>query len=121
MSPVKECKPSRGALKRRGVNPEEIIGLSGLCCKHCAQEHPGTSHHKGMWFPMNFQTMSESAFSQSINNHMMTCKNVPQDIKDAFNELRELATEHNVVTKRGSRKRFLTKVWERMETHYSSS
>ncbi|KAL7537701.1 hypothetical protein ACHAXR_010728, partial [Thalassiosira sp. AJA248-18] len=132
-SQVQPCKTSDATLKRRGVDPEEHSTLCGLCCKHCALVHsrtvqahqlqghecPNPSHHKGMWFPINFQSLSDSSFSQSIFNHMMTCPNVPHGVKDAFNELRQLASEHNVITKRGSKKKFLGKIWERMEKYYA--
>lgn len=116
---VQPCKPSPTTLKRRGISPEDFDGLSGLCCKHCAREHKGGGHHKGMWFPMNFQSMGDSSFSQSLLNHMMTCNNVPREVKNAFDELRRLASENSVTAKRGSKKKFLEKIWDRMENYYA--
>jgi predicted transcriptional regulator YdeE len=39
---------------------------------------------------------------------------VPEDIKNALAELKTLAKEHVVVTKRGSKRKFIKKIWGRM-------
>jgi len=116
---VLPCRPSMTALKRRGIDPEECKALSGMCCKHCARVHKGESHHNGMYFPMNISTLSDSSFSQSLLKHVMACPNVPRELKDALEELQQLASDHCVVAKRGSRKRFLEKIWGRMQNYYA--
>mmetsp|Transcript_19123 Transcript_19123/g.45932 ORF Transcript_19123/g.45932 Transcript_19123/m.45932 type:complete len:674 (+) Transcript_19123:119-2140(+) len=116
---VLPCKPSANTLKRREVKHEEFKGLSGICCKHCARAHVGEGYHSGMYFPMSLSALTDSSFSQSLLNHMMACRNVPQDVKDAFDELKRLASEHGVATKRGSKKKFLEKIWGRMEHFYA--
>jgi hypothetical protein len=42
---------------------------------------------------------------------MIECCNVPQEIKNALEELKRLASEHYVLAKRGSKKKFLEKIW----------
>ena len=67
-----------------------------------------------MYFPTNQTSLSDSSFSQILHNHLASCPNVPQEIKDALVELKQLAVEHGVTTKRGTKKTFFEKIWERM-------
>ena len=46
--------------------------------------------------------------------HLMSCSQVPQDIKHALTELKNLAREYKASVKRGSKKRFVEKVWDRL-------
>jgi hypothetical protein len=48
----------------------------------------------------------------------MTCENAPFETKEALEELQRLAVESGVITKRGSKKKFLQKLWERMANYY---
>jgi len=48
----------------------------------------------------------------------MTCENTPLEIREALEELQRLAAESGVITKRGSKKKFLQKLWERMANYY---
>ena len=116
---VLPCKPSVNTFRRRGLDPEEFKSLSGICCKHCSRASGGDSHHKGMYFPSSDAAFVDSSFSQSLIGHMMACKNVPQELKDAFEELKQLASDKNAIAKRGSRKKFLVKIWSRMEKNYA--
>jgi len=115
---VGPCKPRAITLERRGIDPADFGALSGLCCRHCARIYEGKNQHKGMWFPPNVESLVDSSISQSVLNHMMTCENAPQELKDTFDELKRLASEHCVVTKRGSKKKFLEKIWGRMANYY---
>ena len=47
----------------------------------------------------------------------MNCSNVPIEIKNAFGELKSLAVEYGVSTKRGSKQAFCKKIWGRMEDY----
>jgi hypothetical protein len=115
---VSPCRPSAKVLKRKGIDLGESHSLTGVCCKHCARANRGEMHHKGMWFPASRQLMTESSFSQSLTNHMLSCWNIPIEIRDAFDELKRLASEKNIITKRNSKKKFLEKVWARMQKYY---
>ena len=48
----------------------------------------------------------------------MTCHLVPLEIKEALEELQRLAAEHGVTTKRGTKQKFMKKLWERMTNYY---
>ena len=115
-------KPSPAMLKRRHIDSEAFRDLTGLYCKFCASAHKGGGdHYSGMYFPMNFSTFADFGFTQSLLNHMIACRNVPQELKDTFDELKHLASEHCVVAKRGSIKKFLEKIWERLQAYPCSS
>ena len=47
----------------------------------------------------------------------MNCSNVSIEIKNAFGELKSLAVEYGVSTKRGSKQAFCKKIWGRMEDY----
>jgi hypothetical protein len=114
------CRPPETALARRETKPEKWDTLSGLCCKYCAEAHPGERHHKGMYFPLALESLhdSSSSFAHNVTVHAMTCRHVPLEIKDALEELQRLAAEHGVTTKRGSKQTFMKKLWERMANYY---
>jgi hypothetical protein len=114
-------KPSASVLIRilsRRKFYEEIHARPGLCCRYCAHVHGTQSYHSGMFFPSNRTMFTEFAFTQSLRNHMTECCHVPQEIKNAFEELKRLATEHSVLSKRGSKKKFLEKIWDRIEKYF---
>jgi hypothetical protein len=48
----------------------------------------------------------------------MTCPLVPLETKEALDELQLLAAEHGVVTKRGAKRFFLKKLWDRLANYY---
>ena len=114
------CRPPSTALSRRKTKPAKWDTLSGLCCKYCGEAHPGERHHKGMYFPLDLQALhdSSSSFSHNVTVHVMTCQLVPLEIKEALEELQRLAAEHGVTTKRGTKQKFMKKLWERMANYY---
>ncbi|EJK65480.1 hypothetical protein THAOC_13649, partial [Thalassiosira oceanica] len=114
--------PSAGkeALKKRNLDPASIGGLSGLACKYCQAAAGGEEYcHKGQYFPCNFVGLSDSSFPQSLTQHVRSCPNVPVEVRCALDELTRLTAEYKVTTKRGSKKKFLKKIWSRMQNHYN--
>jgi hypothetical protein len=109
------CRPPITALSRRKTKPEKWDTLSGLCCKHCAKVD---RHHKGMYFPLDLESLHDSSFSQNLTWHIMTCQHTPLETKEALEELQRLAAEHGVLTKRGTKKDFMKKLWDRMANYY---
>ena len=112
------CRPPSKALSRRKIRPEKWKTLSGLCCQHCARARPGERYHKGMYFPLDLESLHDSSFSHNLIAHLMTCEHAPSEVKAALAELQRLATENGVITKRGTKKKFMKKLWERMTTYY---
>eukprot|EP00986_Skeletonema_menzelii_P005092 scaffold1799_cov201-Skeletonema_menzelii.AAC.2 len=112
------CRPPDAALNRRKTKPDNWDTLSGLYCKHCAKAHPGERYKRGMYFPLDFESLHDSSFSQNLACHVMTCMYVPVETKEALDELELLAAEHGAITKRGAKKKFLQKVWDRMANYY---
>mmetsp|Transcript_12211 Transcript_12211/g.18440 ORF Transcript_12211/g.18440 Transcript_12211/m.18440 type:complete len:195 (+) Transcript_12211:2-586(+) len=98
---------------------DEVLGF---CCKHCVHAGEwtdGNSISKGsMHFPVDWNTLTEKNFLQKLLNHFMACPNTPREVKDAFGELKRLAMEHGTTAKRGSRRRFIMKIWDRMKRYY---
>ena len=116
---VKPSRPSTERLKQRGLTTAQFHALSGLCCKHCAStSNDSEVGYRGVYYPAEFASLADSTFSQTLSNHVLSCRNVPQEIKNALNELKRLATENGITAKRGSKKNFVKKIWGRMENYY---
>jgi hypothetical protein len=69
-------------------------------------------------FRVDLNKLPDNNFFQKMLNHFMNCPDVPQDVKNAFDELKRLAWESGTTPKRGSRKRFVEKIWERTKKYY---
>jgi hypothetical protein len=133
---LKPCKPMFHK-KRRRLPSSSTTGLSlerdhpnnnnnssmpfaGLCCKHCQKED--NENPNGMYFPANVECLGDSSFSQTLLMHLMSsCPHVPQDIKHALTELKNLAREYKASVKRGSKKKFVEKVWDRLGSYTKKS
>ncbi|KAL9180622.1 hypothetical protein ACHAXT_011075 [Thalassiosira profunda] len=104
------CRPTAATVKRRRLDVTQLK-VPGLCCKHCVEDE-GIS---GMYFPLNVGSLGDSSFSQTLLVHLSGCAQCPDEVKNALNELQALAREHRSCARRGSKKKFVTKVWGRME------
>lgn len=125
---LKPCKPMFNKKRRRSSttgssfdrehpNSNNAISMpfAGLCCKHCQKEDNENPNGVGMYFPSNVECLGDSSFSQTFLMHLMSsCPHVPQDIKHALTELKNLAREYNASVKRGSKKKFVERVWNRL-------
>eukprot|EP00985_Skeletonema_marinoi_P012128 scaffold5805_cov131-Skeletonema_marinoi.AAC.1 len=107
-------------VSRRKTKPANRDTLSGLCCKYCHEAHRGERHNKGMYFPHDLEALHDSSFSGNVTTHVMTCQRVPIEVKEALEELQRLAAEHGVTTKRGTKQKFMKKLWERMANYYTA-
>ena len=87
--------------------------LHGFCCKHCASAGDTRNH-----FPADVNNPADSSFIQRMTTHFMNCRHTPQDVKDAFDELKKLASEQGTSMKRGSRKRFVGRIWRKLQIYY---
>lgn len=121
---LKPCKPTLHKKRRRVPSSStsssgSILNLehppfAALCCKHCQKDD--NENANGMYFPSNVECLGDSSFSQTFLLHLMnSCDHVPQDIKHALMELKNLAREYSASVKRGSKKAFVAKVWKRLE------
>ena len=105
---LKPCKPVSQKMR--------IEPLAGFCCKHCQKE--GNDNSSGVYFPSNVESLADSSFSQTFLTHLMhNCEHVSQDIKHALTELKNLAREYKASVKRGGKKKFIGKVWQRLEEY----
>ena len=131
---LKPCKAMSHKKRRRSSNishPSSTVDreqhatvvnmpFAGLCCKHCQRDQ--NENINGMYFPSNLECLGDSSFSQTFLLHLMnSCEHVPQDIKHALTELKNLAREYSASVKRGSKKTFVAKVWKRLETYAATS
>lgn len=114
------CRPPNTALNRRRTKPEKWDTLSGLCCRYCAKAYSdsGGRNHRGMYFPLDLVSLYDSSLSHNLTTHLMTCQHTPLEIKQTLEELQRLAAEVGATTKRGSKKMFLQKLWQRMANFY---
>ena len=95
--------------------------LIGLCCKHCSSRvHAGVlekNKDTGKFFPPDLKNFGDSFYVNKLLNHIITCDNAPKEVRDALEELQRLALEHGATSKKGSRIRFIKKVWARLEEY----
>lgn len=113
---VVPCQLTAATIKRRGLTPEQCKVNSGMCCKYCAFK--GERSGRGTYFPIELDALADSSFSQTLSMHLMSCVNTPDAVKYALKELKNLASDHKIVTKRNSKKKFMEKIWKRMCEHY---
>lgn len=120
---LKPCKPTCCRKRRRvshsdGNSSSDNIStpIAGLCCKHCCliQDDGEVHPSSGMYFPSTVECLGDSSFSQTLLTHLMSCSQVPQEIKHALTELKNLAREYKASIKRGSKREFVMKVWDRL-------
>lgn len=85
------------------------IGFPGLQCKHCA----GRAGY-GRYFPVSLQALTSANSDRNIFNHIVKCRRCPDQIKQ---ELQQLLNEQNIAkNRRGLRKVFFQKIWQRMHS-----
>ena len=81
------------------------VGFPGMQCKHCR----GKAGF-GRYFPSSVDSLALANSDRNLYNHLRKCRRCPPEIQS---ELKRLRPE-NSKNKRGSRKLFFTKVWDRM-------
>jgi len=116
------CRPPTSALTGRKTKPEKWETLSGLWCKHCAKSNAyelSSQQGQGKCFPLDLESLHDTSFLNNLTCHIITCRFVPLETKEALNELQRLAAEHGVVTKRGAKRFFLEKLWGRLANCYA--
>lgn len=82
-------------------------GYIGMQCRHCK----GKAGF-GRYFPGTLAALTSANSDRNIFNHIMKCRRCPQHVKD---ELAILQQQHQTLkNRRGSRKLFFEKIWERL-------
>ena len=105
VTPFPSSTPKR---RREGMDKQ-----NGICCKYCI--YSGEEKNQ---FPVKLNTSGDTNLLKKISSHLMKCPHVPQDLKDAFAELKILESEYSVKSKRGSVQRLLKKIWMRLKNYY---
>lgn len=83
------------------------VGFPGMQCKHCK----GKAGF-GRYFPTSVSALALANSDRNINNHIQKCRRCPTQIK---NELVRLSKDQSQgKNRRGLRKLFFRKVWERI-------
>jgi len=87
------------------------IGYPGIQCRHCS----GKAGF-GRYFPTSAHSLTLANSDRNIFNHMMKCRTCPNDIKEELKKQRERrqSLEDKLNNRRGSRKKFFTRVWEQL-------
>ena len=83
------------------------IGYPGLQCKHCA----GKAGF-GRYFPVSIQALTSANSDRNIYNHIVKCRRCPDHIKQELQ--RSLQEQKHAKNRRGLRKVFFQRVWQRM-------
>lgn len=83
------------------------VGFPGMQCKHC-QGKAGF----GRYFPSSVNALALANSDRNINNHLQKCRRCPSDIKLELARLQKDSTQGK--NRRGLRKLFFRRVWERM-------
>ena len=84
------------------------IGFRGMQCKHCR----GKAGF-GRYFPVSVDALALANSDRNIYNHLLKCRKCPEKIQ---NELQLQHQQAGSKNKRGSRKQFFAKVWERIHS-----
>jgi hypothetical protein len=83
------------------------VGFPGMQCKHC-QGKAGF----GRYFPSSVNALALANSDRNINNHLQKCRRCPAEIKAELVRLQKDSTQGK--NRRGLRKLFFRRVWERM-------
>uniref|UniRef100_A0A7S2KNF1 Uncharacterized protein n=2 Tax=Leptocylindrus danicus TaxID=163516 RepID=A0A7S2KNF1_9STRA len=87
--------------------------LLGLECRHCMAENKQDRH--GRYYPSTEKKLSDASFSQCVYLHMIKCEMCPYDVKKALESLHMLNAMQRAQLKRGSKKRFFSIIWQKMQ------
>jgi len=82
-------------------------GYPGLQCKHCA----GKAGF-GRYFPVSIQALTSANSDRNIFNHIVKCRRCPDQIKQELQLY--LSQQKHAKNRRGLRKVFFQRVWQRM-------
>lgn len=82
------------------------VGFPGMQCKHC-----NGKAGFGRYFPASVSALALANSDRNINNHIQKCRRCPSQVK---NELIRLCKDQQGKNRRGLRKLFFRRVWERM-------
>jgi hypothetical protein len=82
------------------------VGYPGLQCTHCV----GKAGF-GRYFPVSCAALTSANSDRNIFNHVVKCRRCPQHIKE---NLQRLHKEQVYKNRRGSRKLFFQRVWDRL-------
>ena len=83
------------------------IGYVGVQCKHCA----GKAGF-GRYFPVSIEALTSANSDRNIFNHIIKCRRCPIQVKQELH--RYLEEQQDAKNRRGLRKVFFQRVWQRM-------
>jgi hypothetical protein len=83
------------------------LGYPGLQCKHC-----GGKAGFGRYFPISIHALTSANSDRNIFNHVDKCRRCPDAVREQLHALLEL--QHSCKNRRGNRKLFFERIWERM-------
>jgi hypothetical protein len=86
------------------------VGYPGMQCKHC-----GGKAGFGRYFPATLSALTSANSDRNIYNHIIKCRRCPQTVKDQLSILQQ--DQLNLKNRRGSRKLFFQKVWNRLHAN----
>ena len=85
------------------------VGYPGLQCRHC-----GGKAGFGRYFPASLPALTSANSDRNIYNHILKCRRCPDHIRQELDRLAKEQNQKNCKNRRGSRKLFFRRVWERL-------
>jgi hypothetical protein len=83
------------------------LGYPGLQCKHC-----GGKAGFGRYYPISIHALTSANSDRNIFNHVDKCRRCPDAVRYQLHSL--LEQQHACKNRRGNRKLFFERIWERM-------
>mmetsp|Transcript_13750 Transcript_13750/g.22756 ORF Transcript_13750/g.22756 Transcript_13750/m.22756 type:complete len:435 (+) Transcript_13750:171-1475(+) len=87
------------------------VGFPGIQCKHCC----GKAGY-GRYFPSSQDALALANSDRNTYNHIMKCRKCPKNVQLQLKALRPESSKN----KRGSRKLFFARVWDRVHQETAS-
>mmetsp|Transcript_8201 Transcript_8201/g.11834 ORF Transcript_8201/g.11834 Transcript_8201/m.11834 type:complete len:823 (-) Transcript_8201:326-2794(-) len=114
MSQMETCRFSE---EDRAGNRSKVkdcpIGFPGMQCKHC-RGRAGL----GRYFPSSIDAIALANSDRNICNHVMKCRKCPDETKQELQRLQQDQANGKYKQKRGGRKQFFTRIWDRIHNHH---
>jgi len=85
------------------------IDFPGMQCKHC-----NGKAGVGRYFPVSLLNLTLANSDRNMHNHLEKCRRCPEDTRRKLKKLRAGAQKPGRKIKRGARKTFFTRVWNRL-------
>jgi hypothetical protein len=99
---------------RVGCYKTREVGFPGIACRHCVGQSGS-----GRYFPASEASISQTTTSQTIMNHVRSCRSCPASVREALEAAKRARPAHDgkrlEKPKHGGRKVFFHRLWSRIQ------